>query len=122
MAAAMVDGYEAQEVNLSDEPVVWKRAANSIDILDRVTADALTEFLNNDEYERNLEGLENAIENVRVDGNAKGEILSGLNPLDYYRILPEGLSGESSIHTLRCLEQIRLKLTFESAYVLEKTE
>ena len=120
MAAAMVDGYEAQEVNLSDEPVVWKRAANSIDILDRVTADALTEFLNNDEYERNLEGLENAIENVRVDGNAKGEILSGLNPLDYYRILPEGLSAESSIHTLRCLEQIRLKLTFESAYVLEK--
>ena len=120
MAAAMVDGYEAQEVNLSDEPVVWKRAANSIDILDRVTADALTEFLNNDEYERNLEGLENAIENVRVDGNAKGDILSGLNPLDYYRILPESLSDESSIHTLRCLEQIRLKLTFESAYVLEK--
>lgn len=120
MAAAMVDGYEAQEVNLSDEPAVWKRAAHSIDILDRVTAEALTEFLNNDEYERNLEGLENAIENVRVDGNAKGEILSGLNPLDYYRILPEGLSGESSIHTLRCLEQIRLKLTFESAYVLEK--
>lgn len=24
MAAAMVDGYEAQEVNLSDEPTVWK--------------------------------------------------------------------------------------------------
>lgn len=120
MAAAMVDGYEAQEVNLSDEPAVWKRAAHSIDILDRVTAEALTEFLNNDEYERNLEGLENAIENVRVDGNAKGDILSGLNPLDYYRILPESLSDESSIHTLRCLEQIRLKLTFESAYVLEK--
>lgn len=118
----MVDGYEAQEVNLSDEPTVWKRAAHSIDILDRVTAEALTEFLNNDEYERNLEGLENAIENVRVDGNAKGDILSGLNPLDYYRILPESLSDESSIHTLRCLEQIRLKLTFESAYVLEKTE
>lgn len=51
-----------------------ERAAHSIDILDRVTAEALTEFLNNDEYERNLEGLENAIENVRVDGNAKGDI------------------------------------------------
>ena len=120
MAAAMVDGYEAQEVNLSDEPAVWKRAAHSVDILDRVTAEALTEFLNNDEYERNLEGLENAIENVHVDGNAKGDILSGLNPLDYYSISPESLSDESSIHTLRCLEQIRLKLTFESAYVLEK--
>lgn len=114
MAATMVDGDAAADVNLSDEPTVWKKAEHSVDILDGVTEEAIREFLKNGDYEQTLEGLESAMDNSVAAGAGQ------LNPLDYYNLPSDMLTDEESIHTLRCLEQIRLKLTFESAYVLEK--
>lgn len=114
LAASMVDGEAAADVNLSDEPTVWKKAEHSVKILDGVTESVLEEFLKNGDYERTLEGLETAMENTDASGAGQ------LNPLDYYNLPDNLLTDKESIHTLRCLEQIRLKLTFESAYVLEK--
>ena len=114
MAAAMVDGESASQVNLSQEPVTWKKASDCVELLDRVSEEALREFLGNVRYENNLKGLNSAIEAVGKDGENK------LNPLDYYNLSEDFLSDEKSLHTLKCLEELRLKMTFEAAYILEK--
>lgn len=114
-AATMVDGDSAMDVNLSDEPVTWKKAAQAVDTLENVTTGALLEFLQGDGYDNNLSGLLQAEENVQVSEGA-----SILNPLDYYNIPSDVILNENGIHTLRCLEELRLKMTFESAYILEK--
>ncbi len=114
MAAAMVDGESASQVNLSHEPVTWKKASDCVELLDRVSEEALREFLGNARYENNLKGLNSAIEAVGKDGENK------LNPLDYYNLSEDFLLDEKSLHTLKCLEELRLKMTFEAAYILEK--
>lgn len=114
MAATMVDGESASQINLSQEPVTWKKASDCVELLDRVSEEALREFLGNAKYENNLRGLNSAIEAVGKDGENK------LNPLDYYNLSEDFLSDEKSLHTLKCLEELRLKMTFEAAYILEK--
>lgn len=114
-AATMVDGDSAMQVNLSDEPVTWKKAAQAVDTLENVTTGALLEFLHNNGYDNSLSGLSQAAENAQT---AEGAVI--LNPLDYYNLPSDMELNENSIHTLRCLEELRLKMTFESAYILEK--
>lgn len=114
MAATMVDGETASDVNLSNEPVTWKKVSDCVEILDNVSEEALKEFLGNAKYQNNLKGLNSAIETVGSDGEER------LNPLDYYNLPEDFLSDEKSLHTLKCLEELRLKMTFEAAYILEK--
>lgn len=115
IVANMVDGNAAGTVNLSDEPVIWQKANEAISILDSVTTGSLTEFLEGEGYDRNLHGLDAA--------NEAAEYAVGggqLNPLDYYNFPEERLEDADSIKALRQLEEIRLMMTFESAYILEK--
>lgn len=116
MAATMVDGESAAEVNLSDEPVTWKKASDCVDILEHVSEEALKEFFGNAKYQDNLKGLNDAIKAVGSDGENK------LNPLDYYNLSEDFLTDEKSLHTLKCLEELRLRMTFEAAYILEKND
>ncbi|MGN1187096.1 MAG: DUF6240 domain-containing protein, partial [Lachnospiraceae bacterium] len=115
IVANMVDGNAAGTVNLSDEPVIWQKANEAIRILDSVTTGSLTEFLEGEGYGRNLQDLGAANEAAEyVVGEAQ------LNPLDYYNFPEERLEDADSIKALRQLEEIRLMMTFESAYILEK--
>ena len=115
IVANMIDGNAAVTVNLSDEPVTWQKANEAIRVLDSVTTGSLTEFLEGEGYDRNLEGLAAAGEAAKY---TTGE--SQLNPLDYYNFPGERLKDADSIKALRQLEEIRLMMTFESAYILEK--
>lgn len=114
-AAAMVDGDRAMQVNISDEPVAWKKAAKAVDTLENVTTAALLEFLQGNSYENNLDGLSQAADEAHDTQDD-----SYLNPLDYYNLPSDIELNDDGIHKLRCLEELRLKMTFESAYILEK--
>ena len=115
IAAHMADGGAAGGVNLSDEPVTWQKAKEVMRILDSVTIGSLAEFLEGEGYDRSLEGLAAAEEAAEY---ATGE--AQLNPLDYYNFPEDRLGDTDSIRALRQLEEIRLMMTFESAYILEK--
>ena len=106
---------KANQVNISDEPVAWKKAAKAVDTLENVTTTALLEFLQGNSYENNLDGLSQAADEAHDTQDD-----SYLNPLDYYNLPSDIELNDDGIHKLRCLEELRLKMTFESAYILEK--
>ena len=90
-AAAMVDGDRAMQVNISDEPVAWKKAAKAVDTLENVTTAALLEFLQGNSYENNLDGLSQAADEAHDTQDD-----SYLNPLDYYN-LPSDIEDRKSV-------------------------
>lgn len=115
ITATMVDRGSAKSVNLSDEPVDWQKAKEAMRILDSVTKEALAGFAEGVEegsYSPDLEGLGAAEE--AVPAQADENILS--NPLDTYDI-PEDIR---EVRSVRQLLELRLMMTFEAAYILEK--
>ncbi len=107
MVATMVDRDTAKAVNLSDKPVTWQKAKHTMEVLEGLTTEGLLEFVGNDEYEQNIEGLAKAHENIQNGKPVNTDILSVLG-------------SSENVSKYRQIQEIRLVMTFEAAYVMEK--
>lgn len=122
MAAALVDRGSARSVDLSGEPADWQKAKEAMRVLDSVTQGALAGFVDGVEdgtYDMNLEGLAAAEEAAKspqeyASAGQKENIVP--NPLDTYDI-PEDIS---ELRGVRQLLELRLMMTFEAVYILQK--
>lgn len=107
MVATMVDREAAREANLSDEPVTWQKAKYAMEVLEGLTIEGLLEFVGNGEYSQNIEGIAQAQANAQSGKPVNMDVLSVLG-------------SSENVARYRQVQEIRLVMTFEAAYVMEK--
>lgn len=110
--ASMIDLSEAKDTDLSDEPVTWQKAKETMSILENLTIETIERVFNQSADDTKSE---------LITLNKLADIQQNLNDIRLTQWQGcENLNNVSDIKGYRKLQELRLLMTFESAYVCEK--